>query len=149
MALQPEPPIPDAEVDAELMTLRKSIPSCAAYHCETDAGWEKFIADHGFTMQEIRDRWRLRMTVLRFIDERFRNGIFDTIAQPQIDDYYKNTMLPVYRKEKMTPPPESTLTDRIREILLQQQVNKVLDDWLTSLRAQGSVRILKPGEEAP
>jgi len=32
---------------------------------------------------------------------------------------------------------------------LQQRVNKLLDDWLTALRAQGSVRILKPGEEAP
>jgi hypothetical protein len=32
---------------------------------------------------------------------------------------------------------------------LQQQVNKLLDDWLTSLRAQGSVRIVKPGEELP
>ena len=37
----------------------------------------------------------------------------------------------------------------IQEILLQQQVNKLLDDWLTALRAQGSVRMVKPGEEAP
>jgi hypothetical protein len=100
-------------------------------------------------MQELREHWRMRMAVLRYIDERFRNGIFDTIAPAQIDDYYKNTMIPVYQKEKMTPPPESSVADRIREILLQQQVNKVLDDWLTSLRAQGSVRVLKPGEEAP
>jgi hypothetical protein len=149
MALQPEPPISDAEVDAELNTLRRSIPTCAAFHCETEAGWEKFVADHGFTMQELREHWRMRMAVLRYIDERFRNGIFDTIAPAQIDDYYKNTMIPVYQKEKMTPPPESSVADRIREILLQQQVNKVLDDWLTSLRAQGSVRVLKPGEEAP
>jgi peptidyl-prolyl cis-trans isomerase SurA len=149
MALQPEPPVTDAEVDAELNTLRKSIPGCAAYHCETDAGWEKFVADHGFTMQELRDHWRQRMEVLRFIEERFRAGIFDTITQAQIDDYYKSTMIPAYQKQKVTPPAEATIADRIREILLQQQVNKVLDDWLTSLRAEGSVRILKPGEEAP
>jgi hypothetical protein len=49
----------------------------------------------------------------------------------------------------MAPPAEATIADRIQEILLQQQVDKLLDDWLTSLRAQGSVRILKPGEEAP
>jgi peptidyl-prolyl cis-trans isomerase SurA len=149
MALQPEPPISDADVDAELNTLRKSVPSCAAYHCDTNPGWEKFVTDHGFTMQELRDRWRLRMQVLRFIEQRFRSGIFDTITEAQVDDYYKKTMLPVYQKEKMTPPPESSVADRIQEILLQQQVNKLLDDWLTSLRAEGSVRILKPGEEAP
>jgi hypothetical protein len=149
MALQPGAPISDAEVDAELNTLRKAIPACATYHCDTQAGWEKFIADHGFTLDELRARWRLRMEVLQFIEERFRAGIFDTITHAQIDEYYQKTMIPAYQKQKVTPPPESTLADRIQEILLQQQVNKMLDDWLTSLRAQGSVRILKSGEEAP
>jgi len=147
MALQPEPPIPDAEVDAELAVLRKSIPKCAAYHCETEAGWEKFIADQGFTLGDLRDRWRLRMEILRFIEERFRMGI--RIEQSEIDDYYKTTMVPVYQKEGVTPPPEASITDRVQEILLQQRVDKLLDDWLTALRAQGNVTILKPGEEAP
>jgi hypothetical protein len=147
MALQPESPVSDAEVDAELVTLRKTIPKCAAYHCDTDVGWKKFVADQGFDMQELRDRWRLRMAVLRFIEERFRMGI--RILPADIDDYYQKTMIPAYEKEKMAPPAEATIADRIQEILLQQQVDKLLDDWLTSLRAQGSVRILKPGEEAP
>lgn len=147
MALQPQTPISDADVDAELTVLRKSIPKCAAYHCETDAGWEKFVADQGFDMQELRDRWRLRMQVLRFIEERFRMGI--RILPADIDAYYQKTMIPAYQKENMAPPPEATLADRIQEILLQQQVDKLLDDWLASLRAQGSVRVLKPGEEAP
>jgi peptidyl-prolyl cis-trans isomerase SurA len=149
MALQPGTPISDADVDAELSTLRKSIPACATYHCDTQAGWVKFVSDHGFTLQELHDRWRLRMEVLQFIEDRFRAGIFDTITPAQVDQYYQKTMIPAYQKQKVTPPPESTVADRIQEILLQQQVNKLLDDWLTSLRAQGSVRILKPGEEAP
>jgi hypothetical protein len=147
MALQPEPPITGAQVESQLATLRKGIPRCGAYHCETDAGWEKFAADQGFTMDEVRERWRQRMQVLRFIEERFRMGI--RIDQVDIDNYYKNTMLPTYAKEKMTPPAEETIADRIQEILLQERVNKLLDDWLTALRAQGSVRMMKPGEEAP
>jgi hypothetical protein len=147
MALQPEPPITDAQVEAQLATLRKSIPKCAAYHCETQAGWEKFAADQGFTVDEVRERWRQRMAVLRFIEDRFRMGI--RVEQADIDDYYKSTMLPVYKKENVTPPAEATIADRIQEIVLQQRVNKVLDDWLTTLRAEGSVRTLKPGEEAP
>ena len=147
MALQPEPPISDAEVDGQLAVLRKSIPKCAAYHCETEAGWEKFAGDQGFTLEEVRDRWRQRMAVLRFIEERFRMGI--RISQAEIDEYYKTTMLPAYQKENVTPPAEATLADRIQEILLQQQVTKLMDDWLAALRAQGSVRVLKPGEEAP
>jgi hypothetical protein len=87
------------------------------------------------------------MQVLEFIEDRFRMGI--RIEQADIDDYYKNTMIPAYEKEKATPPAEATIADRIQEILLQERVNKLLDDWLTALRAQGSVRIMKPGEEAP
>jgi hypothetical protein len=147
MKLQPEPPIADAEVDAELKTLRKAIPKCSADHCETDAGWQKFVEDQGFTVDEVRDRWRQRMEVLRFIEERFRMGI--RILPVEIDEYYKKTMLPVYQKEGATPPEEATLTDRIQEILLQQRVTALMDDWLNALRAQGSVKVLKPGEEAP
>jgi peptidyl-prolyl cis-trans isomerase SurA len=145
--LQPGPPITDAEVDEELGVLRKAIPECAAYHCETDAGWEKFVADHGFTLDELRERWRERMEVLRFIEQRFRMGI--RISQAEIDDYYQKTLLPAYEKQKAAAPAEATIADNIQEILLQQQVNKLLDDWLTSLRAQGSVRMVKPGEELP
>lgn len=147
MAMQPQPPIPEADVDAELMSLRKTIPKCAAYHCDTDAGWQKFVSDQGFTLEELRLHWKMRMEVLRFLEERFRMGI--QISKQEIDDYYKNTLIPAYQKQNAAVPPENTIEDKIEQILLQQQVNKLLDDWLTTLRAQGSVRILKPGEEAP
>jgi peptidyl-prolyl cis-trans isomerase SurA len=147
MALQPESPITDAELDAELATLRKANPKCAAYRCETGAGWEKFVADQGFTMSEFRERWRTRMEILRFIEQRFRTGI--DVPQSEIDAYYKQTLIPMYQKENMTPPAEASIADKIQEVLLQQDVDKLLDDWLAALRAQGSVLILKPGEEAP
>jgi parvulin-like peptidyl-prolyl isomerase len=147
IAIEPQPPIPEQDVDAELQSLRKTIPQCAAYHCETDAGWEKFVTDQGLTLPELREHWKIRMEVLRFIEDRFRMGI--RIKDQEIEDYYKNTLVPAFEKQKAPVPPEDTIKDKIREILLQQQVDKLLDDWLTTLRAQGSVRILKPGEEAP
>jgi len=147
MALQPQAPISDEEVDAQLSTLRKAIPKCAVYHCETQEGWEKFVAAQGFTVDEVRERWRQRMEVLQYIEERFRSGI--DITQAEIDDYYQKTMLPTYQKEKATPPAEASIADRISEILLQQQVDKLLDDWLTALRAQGGVVMMKAGEETP
>jgi hypothetical protein len=147
MKLQPEPPITDAQVDAEMAALRKGIPECATYHCETDAGWEKFAADQGFTLDELQERWRMRMEVLRFIEERFRMGI--RISQPEIENYYIKTLTPNYQKQNTPPPPEASVADKIQEILLQQQVNNLLDEWLKALRAQGSVRMFEPqGPEA-
>jgi len=147
IAMQPEPPVSEAQIDEELMQLRKTIPKCAAYHCETDAGWEKFVREQGLTLPELREHWKLRTEVLRFIEERFRMGI--RITDQEIHDYYNKTLIPAYQNQNAKAPPEGAIKDKIQEILLQQQVDKLLDDWLTALRAQGSVRVLKPGEEAP
>jgi hypothetical protein len=145
--LEPETAVSDKELDTQLMTLRKDIPECKQYHCETDAGWEKYISAHGFTLAEFRKRWRERMELLRFIEVRFRNGI--RISDDDIKNYYEKTMLPEYAERHVAPPTLETLSPRIEEVLLQQQVGNLLRDWLTSLRAQGRVRIMRPGEVAP
>jgi len=89
----------------------------------------------------------VRMEVLRFIEERFRMGI--RILPADIDDYYTKILAPAYQKQNATPPAEATVTDRVQEILLQQRVNQLMDDWLKTLRAQGSVQIMQPGEATP
>ncbi len=55
-------------------------------------------------------------------------------------------MLPEYAKRNVTPPELKTISKRIEEVLLQQQVGSLLEDWLKSLRAQGSVRMITAGE---
>ncbi len=146
-ALQPGDAITDQDLDAQLAKLRKDIPQCTQYHCETGAGWQKFLSDRGFTVEEFTERWRRRMELLRFIEVRFRNGI--RITDDEIKAYYEKTMLPEYAKQKVTPPQLETISKRIEEVLLQQQVGNLLRDWLKSLRAQGRVRIMAPGEVAP
>lgn len=138
--LQPGPPITDADVDKELMQLRRDIPQCKAMNCETEKGWEQYVAEHGFSMVELRLRWRERMEVLRFIEQRFRAGVL--ITHDEIQNYYEKTMLPEYAKQGTTPPKLDVISNRIQEVLLQQQVSSLLRDWLRSLRAQGTVRVI-------
>ncbi|HEY0308389.1 MAG TPA: peptidylprolyl isomerase, partial [Acidobacteriaceae bacterium] len=82
-----------------------------------------------------------------FIEIRFRSGI--QITRQQITEYYQKQMLPEYARQKATPPPMDALSARIEEVLLQREVTSMLNDWLKSLRDQGSVRTLHPGEEMP
>jgi peptidyl-prolyl cis-trans isomerase SurA len=145
--LQPDGVATTAEAIAELNSLRKEIPECAKYHCETDAGWQKFVADQGFTLDELTERWRQRMEILKFIEVRFRAGI--RITPEEIKDYYDKTLLPEYAKLNAKAPNLETISDRIQEVLLQQRVGSLLSDWLQSLKAQGTVRMIKPGEVAP
>jgi peptidyl-prolyl cis-trans isomerase SurA len=145
--LQPEDAVPDKDLDDQLDRLRKDIPACKEYDCETDEGWTRYLGDHGFTVAEFRTRWRQRMRLLKFIEVRFRNGI--KISDAEIKAYYETSMLPEYAKRNVTPPPLETIQRRIEEVLLQQQVGALLQDWLKSLRAQGSVRIITPGQVSP
>jgi peptidyl-prolyl cis-trans isomerase SurA len=147
-ALEPEDTISDEKLDEQLTTLRKDIPDCKQqYQCETEDGWKKFLGDHGFTEEEFRERWRQRMQLLKFIEVRFRNGI--KISDAEIKEFYEKRMLPEYAKRNVTPPKLDTISKRIEEVELQQQVGALLVDWLKSLRAQGSVKIMTPGEVAP
>jgi hypothetical protein len=134
--------VSDADVEKSLSELRGHLPGCNKYDCANPAGWKAFLADNDLTSEEVTDHWKQRLTVLRFIDDRFRTGI--RVSQESIADYYKTAVVPVFERQHEPAPPLNSVSGRIQEVLLEQQVNAQLQDWLTSLRDQGSVRILDP-----
>lgn len=146
-AIQPGDAISDDEVTKEIGELRKTIPACKKADCQSDAGWAAVLKPYGLTPAEVQARWKTRMQVLAFIELRFRTGA--RITDEQVKEYYEQKMLPVYAKQGVTAPKLETIEDRIRELLIQEQVTNLLSDWLKSLRAQGSVVVLHPGEAVP
>lgn len=145
--LQSEISVTDADVEAQITGLKKDLPACKQVGCTTAAGWDRYLASHGFTEGEFRDRWHQRMEVLAFINARF--GVGTTVSGAQVREFYQNTMLPQYAKAHVKAAPLASVEGRIRDVLQQEQVSNLLRDWLQSLRAQGSITILHPGEEAP
>lgn len=132
----------DAEAEKSLKQEQAHLPACAKYDCSTEAGWKAFLKANDLTEQEVLDHWKQRMAVLQFIDLRFRTGI--RISQASIEDYYTKTAVPAFESHHQNPPPLKDVYARIQEVLLQQQVNGMLQDWLRSLRDEGSVRIIDP-----
>ena len=145
--LQVEDNITDSDVDKEVAGLRTTLAPCKQVNCTTDAGWSEFLHTHGFDVTEFRDRWKERMQVLAFIQERFGAG--STVSEAQVRAFYQNNMLPQYAKAHVKAATLASVEPRIREVLQQGQISSLLRDWLQSLRAQGSINILHPGEEAP
>lgn len=130
----------DEQVQQGLAEVRGTIPACIQLHCTTEEGWHAFLQANHLTEQEAEERWRQRLEILHFIDLRFGAGI--RIPRSQIQEYYQKNLVPEFDKIKKPPPSLDSVEPRIREILLQQQVNGLLRDWLQSLRQQGSVQIL-------
>jgi hypothetical protein len=143
--LQSVAPSP-AEVDVRLMEIRKELPACVRQNCASETGWTTFLSAHGLTQERVRAYLRYRLEILRFIEERFRQGI--QISPQDVQTYYNDTLLPQYAKGEAIPPIDQ-VAKRIEEILLQQRVNALFDGWLGNLRKQGEVEVLDPALESP
>ena len=135
-----------AEVDARLEEIRKELPACVHQNCASHAGWEAFLAARGLKAVRVETYLRHRLEVLGFIEQRFRQGI--SITPQQIEAYYRQTLLPQYAAGEAIPKLDA-VSPRIEEILLQQQVNILFDDWLQNLRKRGDVEVLDPALESP
>jgi peptidyl-prolyl cis-trans isomerase SurA len=129
------------DVAQSLAALKKQIPICnTEYHCQTPEGWDRFLNANHLTQDEVDQRWSQRLAMLDFIDTRFRSGI--RVSQDQIAQYYHQTLVPALEKDNQKAPPLADVSSRIREVLLEQQVSGLFQDWLSSLRDQGNVQIV-------
>lgn len=133
-----------AEVTARVEEIRRQLPACVRAHCSTDEGWKAFLNTHHLTEQRVESYLHNRMEILRFIEQRFRQGI--EITHDEIENYYRNTLLPQY-PAGVAAPPLGEVQSRIEEILLEQQVSALFDNWLDNLRTQGDVEVLDPALE--
>jgi hypothetical protein len=131
---------PAAEVQTSLDELRKQIPACAHFGCETAKGWSEFLKSNDLNEKAVEQRWSQRMAILRFIDLRFQSGI--RISQEQIAAYYQRILVPALAQKNEKAPPLPEVSKRIQELLLQQQVSGLFQDWVSSLRDQGNVQIV-------
>jgi hypothetical protein len=144
--IQAAVPSPE-EVETRLADLRKESPACVRHNCVSDAGWKAFLAEHGLVPERVATYMRNRLEVLRFIEQRFRQGI--RISPQEIATYYHDMLVPQYAAGEEIPLLDK-VAPRIEEILLQQQVNALFDDWLKNLREQGEIEVLDPAlETAP
>lgn len=134
------------EVNARINEIRRELPACVHQNCASEEGWKTFLGAHDLTPERVDAYFRYRLEILRFIEQRFRPGIH--IASQEIESYYRDTLLPQYSAGEVVPPLD-TVSPRIEEILLQQKVNLLFDDWLTNLRKQGDVEVLDPTLETP
>ncbi|HWE87316.1 MAG TPA: hypothetical protein VG267_20385 [Terracidiphilus sp.] len=124
-----------------LTALRRDLPACARLHCSTESGWAAFLEANSLNEEQVEAYLRARLSLLSFIENRFREGT--RISQDEIENYYRDTLVPQYAAGQK-PPPLDSIQERISEILLQQQVNQLFSAWLDNLRKQGDVEILDP-----
>jgi peptidyl-prolyl cis-trans isomerase SurA len=120
----------DSAVDQRLDEVRKKFPNLAAYQnglqalSMTEAGLRQDLAE--------------QQTILQLIDQRLRPEA--TVEPSEIETYYRSTLIPQLERQGQPAVPLAQVTDRIREILVQQKISGLLEDWLKRLRAAHEVK---------
>ncbi len=105
--------------------------------------YQKSLRQYGVTEDALREQLLWQLTLLRFIDLRFRPGV--QVPLEDIRSYYRDTFVPQWQKNSGTPPPPiGVARERIEETLAQQQLDNLLDRWLNSMRTQISIVFRNP-----
>jgi peptidyl-prolyl cis-trans isomerase SurA len=98
--------------------------------------WQQVLAKYRLNENIVRTRIAPELQQLQLIDARFRPSI--QVSQAEIEQYYKDQLVP-----KLPPSDPVSLADvtpKIREILVQNKMDQMLNSWLESLRSQAQIK---------
>jgi peptidyl-prolyl cis-trans isomerase SurA len=121
---------PESEADATLKQLEHDRFGGSA------AGMRAELERYGLNVAELREQLLWQLTVLRFIDERFRPGV--QIADDQVRSYYDQHVAALKRQYPSDYHFE-TLEAKIHESLEGEAVNKNFEQWLDEARKQAHI----------
>jgi hypothetical protein len=126
-------PLPDVRDAA------KSLSSVQAMY-PSEADFESALKSYGITLDDLTRRLLWQLTLLRFIDYRFRPGI--QIPPSDVQAYYRQQVSEWQQKGINPIPTLDESRDRIEEILTEKRIDQALDQWLQDSRKQVPIRYL-------
>jgi hypothetical protein len=129
-------PLPElSEAGKSLQSIKEMYPSETAFN---DA-----LQSYGVTADELTRRWWWQLTLLRFIDYRFRPGI--QIPPADVQAYYRQQVSQWELKGTKPIPTLEESRDQIEEILTQKRIDQALDEWIKDTENQVAINYLDPG----
>jgi len=103
--------------------------------------FQKMLAKCGLTEADLIARLSEEEQVMAFIEYRLRPQI--QISPAEIAAYYNNTLQPELRRKGQTEmPPLAEVQEAIAQILVQQEMDHRLEQWLQELRGRTEIRTL-------
>jgi hypothetical protein len=113
----------------------------ATYSNEAD--FQNALQTYGVGADELTRRLWRQLTLLRFIDYRFRPGI--QIPTADVQAYYRQQVSEWEQKGTKPIPTLEESRDQIEEILTQKRIDETLEQWFKDTRNQVPITYLDPG----
>ena len=90
--------------------------------------------------EDVRRRLWWQLTLLRFVEFRFRPGI--QIPDSDVQTYYQRQVVKWRQEGTQAIPSLAEARAQIEEILTQQNIDQAMDQWLSEVRMQVAIRFL-------
>jgi len=91
----------------------------------------------GLQESELVSFLRLEPSVLAFVNFRFRP--FASISSEEIKAYYEGRLADQLRKSGLALPPLPQVSGKIEEILREEKINDMLDQWIGNIRRNSHI----------
>lgn len=108
----------------------------------TQAALQNALKRYGITELQLREDFQWQLTVLHFIDARFKPAVF--ISDEAIHDYYTQHVVEL-RHEYPRKSSLEAVSGSIRNTLTEEQVNKLFFAWLDEQRKQTKLKYFEEG----
>ena len=128
----PEPS--EQDIGDRVNELRKQLPGG-----ENEAAFRAMLGRYGLSDGELRDRVATQLTILRFIAVRLRPSVH--VERRSIEAYYNDKLLPEIRKKGEPAVALADVASQIEELLSQQRVDTLTNEWLKDLRQQSEIHV--------
>ena len=125
------------EVEAQLALLKKQNEQERA-----GQSWTMRLQEYDLTDDQIRDHVQTELNQLRIIEARLRPSV--QIDSADVERYYREKVA----SQAGGKPASAEVQGKIREILVQEKMNQLLDSWLESLRTQARIQHFTPNASA-
>lgn len=109
------------------------------------AAWAAALASYGLDDAAVHDEVAAELDVVRFVELRFRPSVH--VDPVMVANYYRDSLVPELEKQGAKAPPLAEVSARIEEILVQQELDKLVSNWLRALHSQAEVRRITPQAE--
>jgi hypothetical protein len=120
----PQPELDD--VDSELARLEHSVGTPQAFASR--------LAALGLTAKALRRMVTRQLYLEHYLDYKFRPTV--QIDPKAIERYYQESLLPELKARNESSPPMESVSEQIREVLVQRDISRRSEEWLVQTRGQ-------------
>jgi len=120
------------DIDKDVAKLRAQVSNGA-----DDRSWQKLLANYGLSPDTLKAQLQAEVRVMNFVEVRLRPNVH--VQPEEIEAYYKSQLLADLQKNGGKIVAVDEVEPRIRELLVQQRMDELLDAWLHNLRQQAEI----------